>query len=233
MNSEKLILSIITTTDPVTQKLPFLLESLSCLAQSRSEHYEVIIVDDLEQWKSKKHVEFTFPSLSVKPIQPKKKQGQLKAILTGLQEAKAPLVLTIDPDLYPCVPEIPNMMKMINENIFAVHAVRSSRPGTSFFRLAGSVAINMLVRKITGLKVRDIGSPITLFDRKVFSILPLHPSSKNSNPRLQYYLRLNSKLTSYKLRQCSTSNGLSHYNLLQLIKTSYKLLESAMSLRKS
>ena len=65
MNSEKLILSIITTTDPVTQKLPFLLESLSCLAQSRSEHYEVIIVDDLEQWKSKKHVEFTLSLIHI------------------------------------------------------------------------------------------------------------------------------------------------------------------------
>lgn len=234
MNNKKLTLSIITTTDPVTQKLPFLLESLSCLAQSRSEHYEVIIVDDLAQWKNNKHLKYArFSSLSIKPIQPEKKQGQLKAILTGLQEAKAPLLLTIDPDLYPCVPEIPNMMKMINENIFAVHAVRNSRPGTSFFRLAGSAVINMLVRKITGLKVHDIGSPITLFDRKVFSIIPLFSSSKNSNPRLQYYLILNDKLTTYKLRQSATSNGSSHYSLLQLIKTSYNLLEAAINLRKS
>lgn len=232
MNSKKLTLSIITTTDPVTQKLPFLLENLSCLAESRNEHYEVIIVDDLGQWKNKKHPEYThFSSLTIRPIQPQKKQGQLKAILTGLQEASAPLLLTIDPDLYPCVPEIPSMIEMISENIFAVHAVRGSRPGTSFFRLAGSAVINMLVRKITGLKVHDIGSPITLFDRKVFSIIPLFTPNKNSNPRLQYYLRLNGRLTTYKLKKAATSNGSSHYSLFQLIKTGYKLLEAAIKLR--
>jgi hypothetical protein len=53
----------------------------------------------------------------------------------------------------------------------------------------------------------------------------------NSNPRLQYYLRLNGRLTTYKLKKAATSNGSSHYSLFQLIKTGYKLLEAAIKLR--
>jgi undecaprenyl-phosphate 4-deoxy-4-formamido-L-arabinose transferase len=226
-------LSIITTTDPRARQLPFLLEELSALASKRNESYEVVIVDDLSQWEHESKPDHScYPSLFIKAITPTKKQGQLQAIMKGFKEATGEILLTIDPDLHPCVPEIPNMVTLIDENTLAVHAVRKSRSDASIFRLTASFLVNLLVRSITGLKVKDIGSPISLLHRDALNLLP-EISKKNTNPRLTAYLELGEKLTFYNLSAGADSKTPSHYKVVHLVSASWALLKASFLLRKT
>jgi hypothetical protein len=225
-------LSIITTTDPVARQLSFLLRELSSLAIERNDSYEVIIVDDLGQWEIGTPPNYNFsPHLLIRIIQLKQRQGQLKAVQRGLEEATTPLMLTIDPDLHQCVSEIPYMTDMLNENIMAVHAVRTKRTDVGRFRKIASCVVNMLVRNITGLQVRDIGSPITLLKRDVLDMIPPASAGRQLNMRLRIYLELGNKLACYNLKNGTKNNTPSHYDLIHLIHTSWRLLRDAVQIR--
>jgi len=221
-------LSIITTTDPLAGQLPHLLDALSLLATSQKDHYEVVIVDDLGLWETQPFLsQHERSSLTIKPIPSERQKGQLSAILTGFSFAQAPLLLIIDPDLHPCVPEIPSMMQLINSDTLVVHGVRSSRPDAGYIRLLGSTVINFLIRKVTGLNIYDIGSPITLFDRKALETITLTGSNQR-NPRLEAYLKLRNKLAIYNVKGCTSKKTPSHYKLSQLLNLSRVLLSDAI-----
>lgn len=230
--NERPALSIVTTTDPLARQLPLLLEALAAVSTEQGQCYEVVVVDDLAQWRevgSPEHRDF--PSLLVKEIRPEQRLGQPGALERGFQEAQAPLILTIDPDLYPCVTEIPRMMEMLNAHVLAVHVVRGSRPGVSVLRRAGSSIVNFLVQRITGLNVRDIGSPVTLFDRRVLAMIPPAPAHRQINLRLRAYLMLGDRLTCFHLKTETRDANPSHYNLARLIQATWRLLRDALYLR--
>lgn len=228
----KPVLSVITTTDPVAGQLPALLQELSSLAIRRNDHYEVIIVDDLGQWEiGTPPIYKKFPHLLIRTIQPKQRQGQLKAIQRGLEKAAAPIMLTIDPDLHQCVPEIPYMAAMLNAKTMAIHAVRTKRTDVGTFRKIASGTVNMLVRNITGLQVRDIGSPITLFKKEVLDMIPPASAGRQLNLRLHIYIELGTRLACYNLKNGTKNDTPSHYNLIHLIQTSWRLLRDAVQIR--
>ena len=108
------LLSIITTTDPAARQLPKLLDALSSLATQMSQSFEVIVIDDLKLWPSSDdcHLD-TYPGLVIHPLWYPEYRGQLRAMLSGIMIAQGDSILTIDPDMHPCVPEIPGMQSTV------------------------------------------------------------------------------------------------------------------------
>lgn len=231
--SREPILSIITTTDPMAGQLPMLLQALSLLAASQGDCYEVVIVDDLGQWgNGSADIGTEFPSLIITPIPGGQREGQLKAIQKGIAHACAPLIMTVDPDLHPCVPEIPDMLRLLSDEALAVHVVRKCRPGTGWFRRIASRSINFLVRNIMGLRIHDIGSPITLFDRKALDVLSDASPARQVHPRLQAYSRLGDRVICYELKNAAPGDR-SHYNIIGLTIIAWKLIGDALHLAKA
>ncbi|WP_272961832.1 glycosyltransferase [Alcanivorax jadensis] len=225
-------LSIITTTDPLAGQLPNLLHALSSLATEQGKIYEVVIVDDLNQWKTNPApIESDFLNLKIKAIRPEQHIGQIKAMTLGLLQAKSPVILTIDPDMYPCVPEIPAMQALLNDYTLAVHGVRQSRYDTSLFRLFASAIFNWLVRKLTGLATKDFGSPVTLFQKEVLENLDLYATG-GPNIKMYAYMQLGPRLGSYEISNAATPIGASHYRFPQLLLTAVKILKECFYLRR-
>lgn len=226
-------LSVITTTDPVARQLPALLEALSLLASQTSSHYEVVIVDDLAQWQPPNSVALpSYPNLHIRPLLPERSEGQQRALLKGVFIAKAPLILTIDPDLYPCTHDIPIMMGMINDHCWAVHGVRTQRADITSIRRQGSALANMVTSLITGLEVPDVGSPITLFSRRAINTLPL-PSVKVVHARLYSYLMLGDRLAWHPLKCGSPANVGSQYSLPRLSLLFLRLVMESIIARRA
>lgn len=226
-------LSIITTTDPLTGHLPALLSALSELAVDEKALYEVVIVDDLQQWQHAIAPQASqYENLVINPVTPSRQSGQLSAILKGISVAQAPLLLTIDPDLYPCVPEIPDMLKLLNNDTHAVHAVRTDRSDASLMRLWGSRIVNHLVGRITRLHIDDIGSPVSLFKKEILTLLPSSEEEQKINPRLLCYFKLGNHLASYTLTNGPAQGKTSHYNGIDIARTTWRLIQNALKLRK-
>lgn len=226
-------LSIITTTDPLTGHLPALLSELSSLAIKEKAQYEVVIVDDLQQWKdSAPPLSAEYKNLLINLITPSEHAGQLGAILNGISYAKGSLLLTIDPDLYPCVHEIPELLALLNTNTHAVHGVRKHRSDANQVRMWGSKFINWLICRITGLRIDDIGSPICLFKKEILTLLPSSEEERQINPRLLCYFKLADQLSSYTLRSSAVKGEVSHYTTTEIIRTTWHLIRNALKLRK-
>lgn len=226
------VLSIVTTTDPVAGHLPGLLDALSGLSFQLREAVEVVIVDDLRQWeKNPPPNQDDYPDLNIQAIPCKIQEGQINAIMKGISSAKGQLIMTIDPDLHPCVTEIPDMMKLIDDNIWIVHAIRKNRQDASMYRIAGSKLANYCVSRISRLGIQDIGSPITLFKASVINLDTIQTPKQEINPRLLCYSRYRKHLTVYRLQKGGINKTKSHYSPYRIIMLALKLVADALKVR--
>lgn len=225
-------LSVITTTDPVARQLPRLLAALSSLAQQQAGVIQAVIVDDLRQWQGADSApDYSYPGLSITLISPPRRLGQARALSLGITHADAPVLMTIDPDLHACVQEIPAMMSMLGGGIKAVHGHRMMRPDTVLSRRIGSYLANQMVRLLTGLRVHDIGSPITLLDRCLLTTL--QPPDSRVNARLYMYLALGPALATYSLKHGTDARTPSQYSLIALAGVFVRLLRDSLRTRRA
>ena len=139
--------------------------------------------------------------------------------------------MTIDPDMHPCVPEIPSIRSMLTGETLAVHGVRRTRPDAGIARRLASAAINFLVRRLTGITVKDIGCPITMFHRDTEKKLN-QEINPEINPKIHIYMALGPSLKSYELKKGSVKVKQSHYSLLRLVITAAKLIKDCLYLRR-
>ena len=224
-------LSVVTTTDPVAGHLATLLQQLSAQAEACGEQFEVIIVDDLKLWHSAAAVALpALPGLTLRPLWYPEKRGQLSAMLAGLGLARADVVLTIDPDMFACVVELPALRQQLRPGIHLVHAARTARPDAGHVRRFGSLLANLAVRLITGLRVPDLSSPVTLLRRPAAQDL-LGCVGHIRNARLYLYVRLGQALSVYPLRHGAPSDSPSQYRLLTLIALFFSLIRDSMEVR--
>lgn len=225
--------SVITTSDPVARQLPLLLQQLSHHADAMGGCVEVIVVDDLKWWPSEEAVSLeNYPGLKIKAIWYPEHRGQLQAMLSGLYQASTDTLLTIDPDMYACVAEIPAMQAILAEkNYSVVHGVRSARKDASLVRRFGSWLSNTLVHRLCDISVTDIGSPIAIMRRDDIQVLT-QTSSFIGNPRLYTYSQLGDAVASYKLQAGSQADTPSQYSFLQLVQTFIVLINDCLALRR-
>src|SRR5690554_706841 len=210
-------LSVVTTTDPAAGYLSVLLSNLSQLASKQGTLIEVVVVDDLKLWSSPDSaVLASLPGLQLRPLWYPEHRGQLAAMLAGIQLASSPRVFTTDPDMFACVDELPAMLEQLSENTPLLHCVRPTRTGIGLLRLWGSHAMNLMVRAITGVTAKDLGSPVALLRPAL--ITPLMDEARQlRNPRLFLYTRLGSSLRTFNLKSGSPPGAPSQYRLFTLI----------------
>lgn len=224
-------LSVVTTTDPVANLLPRLLNNLSEFAVDSKQIIEVIIVDDLKLWPDAELCRYEHhENLHITPVWYPEARGQLKAILCGIAIAQCDLLLTIDPDMHTCVQDIPAMQSAMSKGYSVIHGVRPEREELGTIRRLGSRLINMIVKRFTHIHVSDIGSPVALIDRKtVHRLTPL--LSQGVNPRLSLYMALGNQVASQPLSAGSAKGAPSQYSLGMLASVFIRLVLDCIILR--
>jgi hypothetical protein len=223
-------LSVVTTTDPVTGQLSRLLAALQVFAEYRQYRIEAVIVDDLKLWSEAPALPAS-PCLRCVPIRYAGQRGQLQAALTGIRQASAPLVLTLDPDMHTCVDDLPDMLETLAQGHALVHGVRTHRSGLSPLRRFGSRCINVIMRHLGRLPIDDIQSPVALFYRDFFD-QHAPAASQCRNPRLAYYALAGSALASHSLKGSATAEGVSQYRFGMLLRLFLDLLGDAIVIRR-
>ena len=224
-------LSVVTTTDPTAGHLGELLNRLSRLATERNEWFEVVVVDDLKLWPSAHQALLdTRPGLQLRPLWYPEHRGQLAAMLAGINLATADRVFTTDPDMFACVGELPAMLEELQENTALIHGIRPNRKDIGPLRLLGSRLANATVRAITGVKVSDLGSPVTLL-RPSLVATAMGEANRLPNPRLFLYARLGPALRTFKLAGSAPPGTPSQYRLFTLITLFFQLVQDSIAVR--
>ncbi|MCH8542863.1 MAG: glycosyltransferase [Alcanivorax sp.] len=225
-------LSIITTTDCRADYLDRLVEGVDRIAADIPGPVELLVVDDRKLWASASSARLPkVHHIALVPLWYPQFRGQAAALAYGARRSKGAAILTIDPDMYPCCPDILRFWEQFSAGHSLIHGVRPVRPEADRTRRWGSRVANSLFRVLAGVHIRDIGSPMSLCSRGLFQ--RTQSLQKGVHPRLYLYIRYRSVLLQLPLSGAPDDSRASTYTLTGLCRQMLLLVLGTLRVRLS
>lgn len=185
--------------------------------------FEVILVDDGSTDHTVKEV-LKYPRSWLKLIRLTKNFGQSSALAAGIDYAKGEYIVTMDGDLQNDPADIPGMLKKIeSEDCDIVAGYRENRKDNYLVRKLPSMLANMLIRKTTGIKIRDYGCTLRVFRSSVAKNLRLYGELHRFIPVLASFEGA-SRIVQVKVTHHARRFGKSKYNMGRTLKVVSDLL---------
>jgi glycosyltransferase involved in cell wall biosynthesis len=186
-------LSLVIPIKDERDNLKPLLERVRRALDPLGQTYEVIFVDDgsidgsfalLEQLAR------ADPRLKV--VRLRRNFGQSAALQAGIDWCSGEIVITLDGDLQNDPADIPRLLDKLAEGYDAVLGLRAHRQDHFLIRKLPSYLGNWLIRKVTGVRIKDMGCTLRVMRRDLAEALPLYGEMHRFIPVLaqQYGARL-------------------------------------------
>jgi glycosyltransferase involved in cell wall biosynthesis len=185
--------------------------------------YEIIIVDDgsidgsfavLEQLAAGD------PRLKV--VRLRRNFGQTPALQAGIDWSSGAVLVTMDGDLQNDPADIPELLAKLNEGYDAVLGLRANRQDHLLIRKIPSLMGNWLIRKVTGVTIKDMGCTLRAMRRDLAEALPLYGEMHRFIPVLaQQY---GGKLIQIPVRHHPRIAGKTKYNITRTVRVVLDLI---------
>jgi glycosyltransferase involved in cell wall biosynthesis len=185
--------------------------------------YEVIIVDDgstdgsfgiLEQLAA------ADPRLRV--VRLRRNFGQTPALQAGIDWSSGDVLVTMDGDLQNDPADIPVLLDKLAEGYDAVLGLRANRQDHFLIRKLPSFLGNWLIRKVTGVNIKDMGCTLRAMRRDLAEALPLYGELHRFVPVLaQQY---GGRLAQIPVRHHPRTAGKTKYNLTRTVRVVLDLI---------
>ena len=165
-------LSIVITVKDEEENIKPLLESIR-LALTGID-YEVILVDDGSTDKTKQQVLNNADERTVL-VELRKNYGQSTAMTAGIDYSTGRYIALLDGDLQNDPNDIPGMLDLLKrEDWDVVAGNRKNRKDGMFLRKIPSKIANALIRRMTGVYIKDYGCTLKVFRREIAEELNLY-----------------------------------------------------------
>jgi glycosyltransferase involved in cell wall biosynthesis len=149
-----------------------LLESIRSALQGMD--YEVILIDDGSTDATRKRI-IEFSDERTKMVELRKNYGQSTAMTAGIDHANARYIAMIDGDLQNDPTDIPFMLNLAKKEDWDVVAGnRKNRKDGMVLRKLPSKIANALIRRMTGVYIKDYGCTLKVFKREIAEDLGLY-----------------------------------------------------------
>lgn len=149
--------------------------------------------------------------------------GQHAAVMAGFKMAGGEIVVTLDADLQNPPEEIPNLVRKIEEGFDVVAGRRSNRKDNMLRRLT-SAAMNILISKLTGIKLNDYGCMLRAYRRNIINYLLKYGEKSVYIPALANWFTSN--VAEIPVKHCSRKYGRSKYNLFGFLRQAFDLISA-------
>jgi len=138
-------------------------------------NYEILFVDDGSQDGSFAVLqELASADPRVKVICLRRNFGQTPALRAGIDRASGDVLVTMDGDLQNDPADIPLLLDKLEEGHEAVFGLRANRQDHFLIRKLPSFMANWLIRRVTGVHIRDMGCTLRALRRDLAEALPLY-----------------------------------------------------------
>ncbi len=138
--------------------------------------YEIIFINDGSSdssWKVIETLAETNPE--IRGISFRRNYGKSAALFCGFEAAEGDIVVTMDADLQDSPEEIPDMMKMINEDGYdLVSGWKKKRYDGVLTKNIPSKIYNATARKVTGLKLHDMNCGLKAYKKDVIKTIEVY-----------------------------------------------------------
>ena len=220
-------LSLVVPLRDEADNVVALVEEVAAVLTPHGLHFELIVVDDGSTdgtWDHLRRLHAADPARVV-AVRFSRNFGQSAAFTAGFAEARAPLVATMDGDRQNDPADLPAMMTLA-----ATHDIvcgwRRNRQDNVVTRHLPSVAANVLIALVTGIRLHDNGCSLKVFRAPVVTPLFLRPGMHRYLPAIASQLggRVSEVGVNHRPRQF----GQSKYGLSR----TFRVVSDLVSLRR-
>ena len=184
--------------------------------------FEIIFVDDGSCDRSLNILkELAAGSPDVKVIEFNGNFGQHMAILAAFEKSAGEIVITLDADLQNPPEEMPKLVAEMEKGHDVVGSIRRKRRDTVFRRTA-SWLVNVITRKMTGMRLSDYGCMLRAYNRNVIDSINRCRETTTFIPALAQTFAANP--TEVEVAHAERSEGESKYSLYKLIRLNFDLM---------
>ncbi len=160
-NNNLRAISIVIPVFNELKNVPLLSAEINEVMHKTNIEWECIWVDDCStdgSWSS-----ISALSNNHRGIRLQRNSGQSTALMAGIDQAVHDVILTLDADLQNDPHDIPTFLENFSDQIDVVAGYRVARQDDMVRRKIPSKIANYLSRKITGVKVKDLGCTMRIF----------------------------------------------------------------------
>ncbi|NQU52355.1 MAG: glycosyltransferase family 2 protein [Bacteroidetes bacterium] len=146
-------------------------------------------------------------------VELKRNYGQSSALQAGIDQAEGEFIVLLDGDLQNDPADIPMMLKMMEEEEWdMVAGIRANRKDGMFLRKVPSKIANYMIRKSTGIHMKDLGCTLKIFTNETIKSIHIYGELHRYIPAL-ITLEGATKITQVDVNHRSREFGNSKYNL--------------------
>lgn len=137
-------------------------------------NYEIILVDDGSTDNTRKKI-LEHADEHVVLVELRKNYGQSTAMTAGIDHARGEYIVMLDGDLQNDPTDIPAMLQLMKrEDWDVVAGNRKNRKDGMFLRKIPSKIANALIRRWTGVYIKDYGCTLKIFRREIAEDLGMY-----------------------------------------------------------
>jgi len=184
--------------------------------------FEIIFTDDGSHDRSLELLKgFATTHPEIRIVELNGNFGQHMAILAAFEISRGEIVITLDADLQNPPEEIPKLIAEIEKGHDVVGSIRQKRQDT-FFRKTASLMVNIVTRKMTGMKMTDYGCMLRAYHRNVVENINRCQEASTFIPALaQTFATSPSEV---EVAHAERLEGESKYSLYKLIRLNFDLM---------
>ena len=216
MRELSVVITVLNERDNVEPLLTEIRHALSGI------DYEVIFVDDGSgdgtQKKIREHADERNSLVELR-----KNYGQSTAMTAGIDHASGKYIALIDGDLQNDPSDIPSMLqKLKDEDWDVVAGNRANRKDGMFLRKVPSTIANAIIRRMTGVYIKDYGCTLKIFKREIAEDLGIYGELHRFIPVLAKLQ--GASITQVDVKHHARIHGTSKYGLGRTFKVMADLI---------
>jgi glycosyltransferase involved in cell wall biosynthesis len=187
--------------------------------------FELILVDDGSRDGSAAALEALAADRPwLKPLYLIRNYGQSAALQAGFDAAQGEIIVTLDGDLQNEPDDVPELLKLLDErpDIDVISGWRKDRQDRTVSRKLPSAAANMVISRVTGVKLHDYGCALKVYRADVIRGLRLYGELHRFIPALAAEVGAN--IVEVPVRHHARTRGESKYGIDRTFRVLLDLL---------
>ena len=205
-------------------------ESIESLVQAIADavirtnlRYEIICVDDgSKDGSTDVLTELAARRTDLKAVILRRNYGQTPAMAAGFELAKGKVIVTLDGDLQNDPADIPMLLDKLEEGYDLVSGWRRKRRDAALTRLLPSKIANIIIAKVTGVRLHDYGCSLKAYRAELIADMNLYGELHRFLPALAYIE--GARIAEVPVRHHARRFGQSKYGLGRTIRVVMDLL---------
>ncbi|MCB0664597.1 MAG: glycosyltransferase [Saprospiraceae bacterium] len=183
--------------------------------------YELIYVDDGSSDQTLARLQTAMYD-RLKIVQLRRNYGQSLALMAGIDVAQGTYIVTMDGDLQNDPSDIPGMLKKSMEGDWdLVAGIRKNRKDHLLRTIPSKIA-NFIIRRSSGVSIKDYGCTLKLFKREIAKDLGLYGELHRFIPVLAHLE--GATITQMEVKHHERTHGVSKYGMGRTIKVMSDLM---------